>query len=79
MAPCTYVGLALGAALSGRIRFGSLEFSNIDGPAPVNGLLPGQDLRFGDLDFVIDRLGQLWLSEENAIVPHILTPDHRLV
>jgi hypothetical protein len=79
MAPCTYVGLALGVTLGGRIRFGSLEFSDIDGPAPVNGLLPGQALRFGDLDFVVDRLGQLWLSEENAIALHISTPDHGLI
>ena len=45
MAPCTYVGLALGMALGGRICFGSLEFADIDGPAPVNSLLPGQALR----------------------------------
>jgi hypothetical protein len=76
MAPDTYVGLVLSAALGSRIRFGSPEFTDIDGPAPVNGLLPGQALRFGDLVFVADLLGQLWLSEENAAPPHILTPDH---
>ena len=59
MAPCTYVGLALGAAPGGRIRFESLEFADINGPAPVDGLLPGQALRFGDLDFLADRLGRL--------------------
>ena len=42
-----------------RICFESLEFADIEGPAPVNGLLPGQALRFGDLDFVADLLGQL--------------------
>ena len=29
MAPCTYIGLALGAALGGYIRFGSLEFAHV--------------------------------------------------
>ena len=57
MAPCTYVKLALGAAPNGRVFFGSLEFTGIDRPAPVNSLLPGQALRFGDLDFVADHLG----------------------
>jgi hypothetical protein len=47
MAPCTYIELALGSALGGRIRFKSLEFTDIDEPAPVNGLLPGQALRLG--------------------------------
>ena len=76
MAPCTYVGLALGAAPSGRIRFGSLEFADVDGPAPVKGLLPGQALCFGDLDFIADHMGQLRLSEGNAASPHILMPKH---
>jgi hypothetical protein len=76
MAPCTHIGLALGAAPGGRIQFGSLEFTDIDGPAPVNGLIPGQALRFGDLDFVANRLGQLRLSEENAAPPHISMPNH---
>jgi hypothetical protein len=57
MAPCTYVGLALSEAPSGHILFGSLKFVNIDGPAPVDSLIPGQALRFGDLDFVVDHLG----------------------
>jgi hypothetical protein len=57
MAPYTHIGLPLGVAPGGRIYFGSLEFANIDGPTPVNGLIPGQALCFGDLDFVADRLG----------------------
>jgi hypothetical protein len=77
MAPCTHIRLAFGAAPGGRIRFGSLEFANIDGPAPVNGLILGQALLFGDLDFVVDRLGQLRLSEENEAPPHISMLDHR--
>jgi hypothetical protein len=77
MAPCTYVRLALSTAPDGRIRFGSLEFTDIDGPAPVNSILPGQALRFGDLDFVTDHLGQLRLSEEKAATPYISIPDHR--
>jgi hypothetical protein len=76
MAPCTYVRLALGAPPGGRIHFGSLEFANIDGPVPVNSLLPSQTLRFGDLDFVADHLGQLPLSEENAALPHTSMPNH---
>ena len=72
MAPFTYVGLALGASPGGRIRFRSLEFTDINRPAPVDGLLASQTLRFGDLDFMADRLGQLRLSEENAASPHIL-------
>ena len=47
MAPCTYVGLALYVAPGGRIRFGSLEFTDINGPALVNSLLPSQALCFG--------------------------------
>ena len=47
MAPCTYVGLALGAPPGGRIHFESLEFTDIDGPAPVDSLLPDQALCFG--------------------------------
>jgi hypothetical protein len=35
-------------------------------------------MRFEDLDFIADRLGQLWLSKENVAPPHISTPDHRL-
>ena len=66
MAPCTHIGLALSMALGGRIRFGSLEFADIDGPAPVNGLIPRQALRFGDLDFVTNCLGQLRLSEREC-------------
>jgi hypothetical protein len=57
MAPYTYVRLALGMAPGGRIRFGSLEFTDIDGPATVNSLLLSQALCFRDLDFVADHLG----------------------
>jgi hypothetical protein len=71
MALCTYIGLALGSAPGGRIHFENLKFTDIDGPAPVNGLLPGQALCFGDMDFVTDHLGQLWLSEENAALSYI--------
>ena len=59
MAHCTYVRRALDAALGGRIRFGSLEFANINRPAPVDDLLLGQALCFEDLDFMADRLGRL--------------------
>jgi hypothetical protein len=76
MAPCTYIELALGSAPGGRIRFESLKFTDIDGPTPVNGLLPGQALCFRDLDFMIDHLGQLRLSEENAAPSYISMPDH---
>ena len=76
MAPCIYIGLALGAALGGRIRFESLEFADINGLAPVDDLLLSQALRFGDLDFMADRLGQLRLSKENVAPPHISMPDH---
>ena len=57
MAPCIYVGLALGMTLGGRIHFESLEFTDIDGPATVDGFLPDQALRFRDLDLMADRLG----------------------
>ena len=76
MAPYTHIGLALGVAPSSRIRFESLEFADIDGLAPINGLIPGQALCFGDLDFVADHQGQLWLSEENTAPLHISMPDH---
>ena len=76
MAPCTYVGRALGMPPYGRIHFGSLEFANVHGPAPIDGIILGQALRSGDLDFVADHLGQLWLSEENVAPPHISTLDH---
>jgi hypothetical protein len=52
MAPCTYVRLALGAVLGGRICFGSLEFIDVNGPTPAFSLLPYQALHFGDLDFI---------------------------
>ena len=66
MAPCTYVLHALGVAPGGRIHFKSLELADINGPAPVDGFLPGQALRFGDLDFVVDRLGQLRLRHTSG-------------
>ena len=57
MAPCIYVGLALGTTPDGRIRFENLEFADINKPAPIDGLVSGQALRFGDLDLVADCLG----------------------
>jgi hypothetical protein len=57
VAPYTYIRLALGAALGGCIHFGSLEFADINEPAPVHSLIPSQALRFKDLDFVADHLG----------------------
>ena len=59
MAPYTYVRFALGMAPSGHIHFGSLEFADINGLAPVDGLLLGLVLCFGDMDIVADRLGRL--------------------
>jgi hypothetical protein len=76
MAPCTYVELALGVASSGPIRFGSLKFADINGPAPKDDLLLSKALCFRDLDFMAYRLGQLRLSEENVASPHISMPDH---
>ena len=76
MAPYTNIGLALGVAPDGCIHFGSLEFTDSDGPGPVPCLLPGQALRFGDLDFIGNRLGQLCLHEGDAALPHIPTLDH---
>ena len=78
MAHCTYVGLALGVPSGGRKCFESLEFTDIDGPAPVDGLFPGQALHFGDLDFIANHMGRLRLSEGNAALPHILTSDYGL-
>lgn len=57
MAPCTYVGLTLGAAPSDRIRFGSLEFNGIAELMPTFNFYPGQAFCFGDLDFTADHLG----------------------
>jgi hypothetical protein len=57
MGPYTYVGLDLGVAPSGCIHFGSLEFTDINGLVPVHSLIPGQALRFRDLDFKADQLG----------------------
>ena len=59
MAPCTYVEIPLGMAPDGRICIKSLYFIDINGPAPIDGLLLGQALCFGDLDFVADNLGRL--------------------
>ena len=66
MAPCTYVRLALGAAPSGRIRFGSLEFIDVNGPTPAFSLLPDQAFRFGDLNFIADHIGRLHLRNGDA-------------
>ena len=77
MSPFTYVGLALGVALGGCVHFGSLKFADIDGPAPVNGLLHGQALRSRDLGFTADHMSQLHLYEGNTAMPHFLMLDHR--
>jgi len=76
MAPCSYIGLALGAALGGRIRFGSLEFADANGPTPASSLLPGQALHFEDLDFIAVHLRQLCLNERDTAPPHTPTLDH---
>jgi hypothetical protein len=44
-----------------RICFGSLEFTDANGPTPAFSLLIGQALRFGDLDFIADHLGSAML------------------
>jgi hypothetical protein len=62
MAHYTYVGHALGAAPGVRIRFGSLEFIDTDGPIPIYSFYPGQIICFGNLDFMANHLGQLHLS-----------------
>ena len=36
MAPCTYVRHTIGVALDSHTHFRSLEFTDIDGPAPVD-------------------------------------------
>lgn len=69
MAPCTYVGLALGAVPGGRICFRSLEFINANGPMSVLNFIPDQALHFRDLDFVADHLGQLHLHEGDVAPP----------
>jgi hypothetical protein len=64
-------------ALGGSNLFGSLEFTGVNGIAPVDSLLPGQALRFEDLDFIADHMGQLHLKEGNAAPSHISMLDHR--
>jgi hypothetical protein len=69
MAPCTYVGLALGAAPISRIRCGSLKFIDANGPTLAFSLLPRQVLRFGDLDFIADHLKVLvWFCRIDEIL-----------
>lgn len=62
MEPFTYVRHALGAAPSSHIHFGSLEFINNNGPMPVSSFYSSQVLRLGGLEFVVDHLGQPYLS-----------------
>jgi hypothetical protein len=78
MDPYTYVRLAFGIAPGDCIHFRSLEFANINRLAPIDGLLPGQALRFGELEFMVDHLGRLRLSKENVAPLHISTPDRGL-
>ena len=47
MAPCTYVRHALSMAPHGHIRFESLKFADIDGPAPINGIPPAKPCASG--------------------------------
>ena len=79
MAPSTCIRLALGVASGGRICFGSLEFIDANGPMPAFSLLPGQALRFWDLDFITDHLGQLHLYEGDAAPPHTPTLNLRTI
>jgi hypothetical protein len=44
MAPYTHIGLTLSTAPDGRIRFRSLELADVNGPAPVNGLIVTPEL-----------------------------------
>jgi hypothetical protein len=76
VAPCTYIGLAFGAAPGDCIHFGSLEFTDINGLAPVLSLIPVQALHFRDPDFIADHQGQPRLSKENAALSHISTLNH---
>ena len=78
MAPCTYIELALGATLGGRTHFGSLEFTNANGPTVAFSLLPSQALCSEDLDFIADHLRQLCLSEGDTVPPHPPTHNHGL-
>jgi hypothetical protein len=77
MAPCTNIRLALSVAPDSRIVFGSLEFTNANGPMPAFSLLHGQALCFGDLDFIANHLGQLHLHEGDTAPPHTPTPNLR--
>jgi hypothetical protein len=63
-------------APGGRNCYGSLEFTGINGIAPIDSLLPGQALRFEDLDFIADHMGQLRLKEGNAAPSYISMLDH---
>ena len=53
MAPRTFDRLIHGTASGGRICLGNPEFANIDGPAPMFALGPGQVLLLGVLDSVV--------------------------
>jgi hypothetical protein len=77
MAPCTYIRLALRTTLGGRTHFENLEFTDIDGPAPVDGLFPGQALRFGGLDFIANQMGSYALAKgiQPYRTPRCLTID----
>ena len=76
MAPCIYIGLALGMAPGGRIHFRSLEFADANRPTLALNLIPVQALCFGDLDFIADHLGQLRLSKGDTAQPHTPMLNH---
>ena len=63
MAPFTHFWFIVHAAPNVRARFESLEFIDTNGPMPISGFHHDQVLCLGDLDYVVDHLGQLHLCE----------------
>jgi hypothetical protein len=74
MAPFTNFGLALDAAPNGCIRFQSLEFVNIDGPTPIFGFHPSQDLHLDGLEYVTYHLGPSHLGAGITPPPRMSMP-----